>query len=269
MVGAARTSDRAELRQIFGPKSKGLLTSGDKQADRYAVDKFLQRYDEKHRLEPSSDGAMTLAVGNDDWPFPIPLVQNNQKDWFFDTGAGKDEMVRRRIGTNELDAIQTCLAIVDAQREYAMMDPAKTGLPVYAQKFLSEPGKKNGLYWKTSNGEVASPLGPLAAEAEQQGYSLIPHHLRKPRPFHGYCYRILTAQGPHAKGGARNYMDNGQLLSGFGLVAYPVEYGKSGIMTFITNQDGVVYQSDLGPRTERTARSMRAFDPGPEWKQCE
>ena len=188
--------------------------------------------------------------------------------WRFDTAAGRQEILDRWIGRNELDTIQTCLAIIDAQREYAMDEYAGKGLTAYATKFFSDPGKKNGLYWKTDVGETPSPLGELVAKAKAAGYTS-----RKskegPSPYHGYLYRILTRQGKHATGGAYDYMVNGQMVLGNALIAYPAQYGVSGVMTFITNHDGVVFQMDLGTKTGEIAGKIDVFDPGPGWKKVE
>jgi len=227
-------------------------------------------YDDKHELVEGSepDAPYTLLVGESSWPFPIPVVKG-KSGWYFDTAEGKDEILNRRIGRNELSAIQVCLAIVDAQREYARRDPAGTGLPVYAEKFNSDPGTRNGLYWPAKEGEEKSPLGELVAKASEEGYKSARNESGEQVPYHGYHYRILTSQGQSAPGGARDYIVEGKLIGGFGVVAWPDQYGNSGIMTFITNQDGVVYQKDLGPSTPKLAESMAAFDPGEGWKKAE
>ena len=269
LVDALRTNDHKELENIFGPNEGDLLSSGDPVADQNSIERFLTAYDAKHELVKDKEGDMTLVVGDNDFPLPIPLVKDIDKDgkeiWYFDTDAGKDEIINRRIGRNELDTIQTCLAICDAQREYAMNDPDHDGVPAYAQKFMSDPGKKNGLYWQTKDDEPDSPLGSLVADAQEQGYVAS----GKRQPYHGYYFRMLKSQGPNAKGGARDYVVGKEMLGGFATVAYPADYGSSGIMTFIINQDGVLYQRDLGDDTEKLAESMSAFDPGPEWKKVE
>jgi len=197
----------------------------------------------------------------------VPIIQADE-GWVFDTAAGKDEILNRRIGQNELSTMQVCLAVVDAQREYARLDPQRTGLPVYAKRIISEPGKKNGLYWPAAAGEAPSPLGPLAARAADEGYTGKRAAKGEAAPYHGYRYRLLTAQGPHAAGGAMDYLVAGHLLSGFGLLAYPAEYGSSGIMTFMINHDGTLYQKDLGPLTKQT-ESITKFDPGEGWVQVQ
>lgn len=267
LVAAARAQDTEQLKKVLGPGSDDVVSSGDKVADEDLVKTFLKSYDEKHQLVPGKEGAMTLVIGNNDWPMPIPLVQDNGI-WRFDTEAGKEEILNRRIGRNELDAIQSCLAVLDAQREYVSHDRDANGLREYAARFISESGKKNGLYWPTAEGEPPSPLGPLAAEAAEEGYSAS-QPTAGPRPYHGYCFRILTSQGANAPGGAMDYMVNGRLIGGFAIVAWPAEYDNSGVMTFIMNHDGTVYQRDLGEDTAKTAASMGAYDPGPEWKKVE
>ncbi|HVT89170.1 MAG TPA: DUF2950 domain-containing protein [Tepidisphaeraceae bacterium] len=268
IVAAGRAHSSDQLIQILGRDAGQIVSSGDPVADRNALDGFLQRYDQKHQLTTESDGSVTLVVGDNEWPMPIPLVKDDATGkWHFDAARGRDEIINRRIGRNELDVIQVCLAIADAQSEYAVRDPENVGVPVYAQKFLSDPGRKNGLYWSTSDDQQPSPLGALAATASEQGYHR--SETGRPQPFHGYYYRMLMAQGSHASGGARSYIINGKMVGGFGVVAYPAEYGNSGIMTFIVNYEGVVYQQDLGKDTAAIAKSMAEFDPGPDWNKVE
>ena len=220
-----------------------------------------------NKLEKETDSKMTLVVGEEEWPFPIPIVKKGES-WLFDTKAGKEELLNRRIGRNELNTIQTCLAYVDAQREYAMKDRDGDGLLAYAQKFWSTKGKKDGLYWEAKEGEEQSPLGLGAARAVREGYT--PRKPGdKPSPFHGYFYRILKAQGKNAPGGAYDYVVKGKMIGGFALVAYPAEYGASGVMTFIVNHDGVVYEKDLGAETAKIASAMTKFDPDQTWKKAE
>ena len=265
LVDALRKDDEASLKKILGPAGKEILSSGDKVADEADGKKFLALYDAKHRIQQEKDGSSTLIVGETDWPFPVPIVKADGGGYVFDTEKGRDEILNRRIGRNELDAQQVCLAIADAQRDYVAMKPMGGDLPEYAQKLISDPGKKNGLYWPTAAGEPPSPVGPFVARAAAEGYQKRESADSPPPPYHGYCYRLLTAQGPHAQGGAMNYLVNGHLIGGFAVVAYPAEYGNSGIMTFMTNHDGIVYQRDLGDDTEKAAQSMKEFDPGPEW----
>jgi hypothetical protein len=271
VLSAFAAHDKDQLQRIFGPDGDDLLDSGDAVADQQTAKRFTDAYNEKHRFEYSDDGKKaTLCIGNDDWPMPIPIVKDSASGaWSFDTDAGKDEIVNRRIGRNELDVIQVCKAICDAQQEYVQLDPDGNGIPEYAAKIVSDPGKKNGLYWPTQPGEKASPLGDLAAKATAEGYGGQPRQEGELRPYHGYFYKLITAQGPNAQGGAMDYMVNGQLIGGFAVVAWPADYGNSGIMTFITNYQGEVYQKDLGEQTDATAKAMKAFDPDPSWKKAE
>ena len=270
LVAALRAHDTAELEKIFGRDGGEIVSSGDPVADRAEGERFLAAYDAQHRLEADLGGnRLTLVVGTRDWPFPVPIVKaEDEKNYFFDTEAGKDEILNRRIGRNELSTEVVCLAIVDAQRDYVALRPMGGDLPEYARKIVSDPGKKNGLYWPTAQGERPSPLGPLVALAAAEGYGTTRRADSAPPPYHGYRYRLLTSQGPNASGGAADYVVNGRLIGGFGVVAYPAQYGNSGIMTFITNHDGLVYQRDLGPNTETIARSMTQFDPGPGWARA-
>jgi hypothetical protein len=267
MIDAARSDNTRSLLAIFGPGSKDLVSSGDEVADKEALEHFVGHYDEAHRLESIDDRKVILHIGNDDWPFPIPVIRTG-KGWHFDTKAGKHEILARRIGRNELDAMKVCLVYVDAQHEYALKDRDKNGLLEYAQKFMSDPGKKNGLYWKAGDGEEQSPLGPLIAEATGKGYG--PRRpAAKPSPYKGYYYRILKAQGKSAAGGAYDYLVEGKMIGGFALVAYPAKYGNSGVMTFIVNQDGVVYQKNLGKNTTEIANAITRFDPDKTWQKAE
>ena len=264
MVEAFRANDVKALEAILGPGSKDLVSSGDPVADQSTREKFVKWYDEKNRLEQTADKAV-LSVGNEDWPSPIPVVKKDGL-WRFDAKAGREEILARRIGQNELSATKVCLAYVDAQREYGQKDRDGDGLLEYAQKFRSDPGKKNGLYWDVKEGEGQSPMGPLIAVAQKRGYST---KEEKPQAFFGYYYRILTGQGKNAPGGAYDYLVKGNMIGGFGLVAYPAKYGSSGVMTFIVNHDGVVYQKDLGRNTEKTAQAMKVFNPDSTWKKVE
>ena len=262
-VAAARSDNDKEMLAIFGSQAKELLFSGDKVADKQRRGQFVAAYDEKNRL--ASEGESTiLIVGKQDWPFPIPLVKKGQ-GWVFDTDKGKEEILNRRIGENELFTIQVMLAIVDAQREYAMKDRDKNALLEYAQKFASDPGKKNGLYWEAKQGEPRSPLGAIMTRARSEGYQGKP--TTSPSPYHGYYYRILTAQGKDAPGGVYSYIVKGKMIGGFAVVAYPAEYGNSGVMTFIVNHDGKVFQKNLGPNTASIARSMKEYNPDSTWSE--
>jgi hypothetical protein len=268
LITALRSNDKTKLEQIFGAGSDQLLSSGDDTADQFNRQRVLEAYDQKHQLVTNSDGSMTLDIGEKDWPMPIPIVKDDKTNkWVFDTDAGADEIVNRRIGRNELDVIQVCQAIGDAQREYATQDHNNDGVPEYARKFISDAGQKNGLYWEAAEGEAPSPLGELVADAQGEGYSAAPSQTGQLRPYHGYYYRILTAQGKDAPGGAQDYVVNGKLIGGYAIVAWPAEYGNSGIMTFIVNNDGDVYEKDLGEATERIASRMTSFNPDHTWKK--
>jgi len=264
-IRAVKENNNEELLAIFGSDANELISSGDEVADRQRREMFLQAYDEQHKLDVEGD-KLVLVVGKNDWPFPIPLVKQ-EGQWVFDTAAGKEEILNRRIGRNELDTVQVMLAIVDAQREYAMKSHDSNGLLVYARKFKSDPGKKNGLYWETKGGEESSPLGAFVAQAKREGYGKA-QSPEEPQPYHGYFYRILTAQGTNAPGGAFDYIVNGKMIGGFAVVAYPAEYGNSGVMTFIVNHDGVVYQKDLGENTEKESQAMKLFDPDKTWAKA-
>ncbi len=263
---AMKSNDDKKLLAIFGPLAKEVIWTGDPVGNKQRREAFVRAFDLKNRIDRQGD-KMVLVVGEKDWPFPIP-IEKAGKQWFFDTKAGKDEILNRRIGENELSTIQTMLAIVDAQREYAMKDIHGDGIPEYAQKFFSDPGKKNGLYWETKEGEEPSPLGPAAAQAKREGYTGKKSG-DKPSPFHGYYYRMLKAQGKNAAGGGYDYVVKGRMIGGFAAVAYPAKYGSSGVMTFIVNHDGTVYQKDLGRNTAKTAEAMKVYDPGPGWKKVE
>ena len=266
LVTALRSNDVNALEAIFGPGSQDLFISGDPVKDQSGRELFLKFYDEKNRLEGTADKVF-LSVGGDDWPLPIPIVKRDAL-WRFDAKEGMDEILARRIGRNELSVIQVCLAYVDAQREYVIKDRDTDSLLEYAQKFRSDPGKKNGLYWNVKEGEEQSPLGPLFAAAHEKGYTA-KQSGGKPVPYHGYYYRILKAQGKNAPGGAYDYMVNGQMIGGFALVAYPARYASSGVMTFIVNHDGVVYEKDLSDNTENAVLAMKLFNPDGTWKKVE
>jgi len=263
-VEALKSNDAKAVEAILGPGSRDLVSSGDPVADGAVREKFLRRYGEKNKLEVTETKAV-LNLGNDDWPFAIPIAKKDAL-WRFDAKAGREEILARRIGQNELSAIQVCLAYVDAQREYVLKDRDADGLLEYAQKFGSDKGKKNGLYWQAKQDEEQSPLGSIAAAAQKQGYS---KKGEKPQPFYGYYYRILTGQGKNAPGGAYDYMVKGNMIGGFALVAYPAKYASSGVMTFIVNYDGVVYQKDLGKNTEKAAQAMKLFNPDSTWKKVD
>jgi len=264
LIKALRDHDEKALLAIFGPGSEPLISSGDKIDDRERRVEFVRLHGEANRLEPAGDNKRIVHIGKNDWPFPIPIVRVGEI-WRFDTKQGREEILHRRIGENELDTIQTCLAIVDAQREYATVDRNGDGLLEYAQKFESTKGKTDGLYWNVTPGENPSPLGPLVAKARGEGYV----KGEKPAPYNGYFYRILTAQGKNARGGAYSYMVKGKMVGGFAVVAYPATYAVSGVKTFIVNHEGVVYEKDLGPKTTKMAKSMKVFDPDKTWEKVE
>jgi hypothetical protein len=267
LVGAVKGNDTKELLAILGPAGKELIFSGDEVADKAGRDRFVKAYEEMNKLVSENDKKVILTVGNEEWPYPIPVVKKGE-NWLFDTKAGKEEILNRRIGRNELNAIQVCLAYVDAQREYIMEDRDENKLLEYAQRFISRKGEKNGLYWETKEGEAQSPLGPLIAKASGEGYAgKGPGGKRN--PYHGYYYRILKSQGKNAPGGEYDYLVNGKMIGGFALVAYPAEYGNSGVMTFIVGQDGVVYEKNLGKETGNIAAAMKKYDPDKTWKKVE
>jgi hypothetical protein len=264
LVTAAKADDEKQMLAIFGSGAKPLISSGDPVADRAAYERFVARYEESNQLTHPSDTQAVLEIGKEAWPFPIPLVKD-KSGWRFDTAAGQEEVLNRRIGENELSAIQACLAYVDAQREYYLRDPDRDSLLHYARHLQSTNGKRDGLYWPTAEGEPESPLGSFFAQARAEGYAT--GSTGEPRPYHGYLFRILDAQGPHAEGGAYSYLAKGELMGGFAMVAYPAKYGASGVMTFLVNHDGVVFEKDLGSRTANLARRMKRFDPDESWKR--
>jgi hypothetical protein len=261
LVGAVRVGDRGGILRVLGPAGADIVSSGDEVADAEQRQRFLAAYGAKHQVNMDGDSKATIILGQEDFPFPIPLVRKDLM-WRFDTAAGRQEILYRRIGRNELDTIQACLAYVDAQNDYAEKDRTGAGVGIYAQRIVSQPGKRDGLYWPASQGEDESPLGELVAQATREGYRVGGER----SPFHGYYYKILTKQGPSAPGGALDYVVRGKMIGGFALVAYPAEYGNSGVMTFLVNHTGVVFQNDLGPRTQQLAERMTSFNPDQSWK---
>ena len=261
-ITAAKATDTRGMVQVLGPASAELVHSGDAVDDAATRKRVVDAYEAKHQVQMEGADKAILTLGADDWPFPIPLVRKDGS-WSFDVPAGREEILARRIGRNELSAIQASLAVVDAQQEYAETGVAGSG--VYAQRIVSRAGRKDGLYWPVQAGEPESPLGELAAQASAEGYRAG----ERPSPYHGYYYKILTRQGPNAPGGALDYVVRGKMIGGFALLAYPAEYGNSGIMTFLVNHDGVIYQKDLGPTTERAAGQIRSFNPDGSWKEVE
>ena len=264
LVAAARSGDGDAVLKVLGPDGKLIVSTGDPVADSNIRQDFVSAYDAKHAIEMEGDGTQTLIIGDDDWPFPIPLVSDAGR-WQFDTKEGLDEILRRRIGRNELSAIEVARAYVQAQNEYASLDPAGLGRGVYAQRIVSRPGKKDGLYWPSAEGEESSPLGDLAAQAAAEGYKTG----SKPIPYHGYYYRILTRQVAGAPGGAYDYVAKGKMIGGFALIAYPAEYGNSGIITFMVNHDGTVWEKDLGLKTAKLAQKIESFTPDKTWTKVE
>lgn len=264
-VAALRDNQQAELRAILGPGADRVVDSGDPYADREIYRRFISLYDEKHVIKNTTPGRAELDVGPDDWPLPIPLAESGGR-WTFDTKAGAQTIIDRRIGRNELAAIRTLLACVDAQHDYFARTRETSGSGTYASRILSTPGRRDGLYWPVEGDEPQSPLAPLVAAAQDAGY---PGDVvgGKPIPYEGYYFRILKAQGPNGDGGAKNYMQSGRLSRGFALVAWPATYGTSGIVTFIAGPDGDVYQKDLGSETPRTAAAIMTFDPDATWSR--
>jgi hypothetical protein len=260
LAAAVKSGAKQDMLKVLGADGEDIVSSGDDVADADARNKFTSAYDAKHSVKIDGKKA-SLIVGPDDFPFPIPLV-HNKAGWEFDADEGRQEILFRRIGRNEIDTIQTCLAFVDAENEYADKDHGD-GVGAYAQRIVSSPGKQDGLYWKSDGND--SPLGAIAAEAAEEGYKAG----GQPQPYHGYYYRILTGQGQSAPGGSLSYVIKGKMIGGFALVAWPAEYGNSGVMTFTVNHAGTVYQKDLGKDTEAAAKRMIWFDPDRSWTKVE
>jgi hypothetical protein len=265
LIKSAEDWNQDEMLQVLGDVGKELVFSGDAVQDDANAKAFVKAYKAKHAIVSRDKNTRILEVGVSAWPMPIPIVNDGGR-WKFDTAAGKQEVLIRRIGHNELGAIAACRGFIDAQKDYAAV--GHDGLPagIYAQKLLSDPDKHNGLYWQTSENEPASPAGPLLAQAEAKGYANSVAG-SKAQPYHGYLYRILQGQGTAAKGGAKSYLSDGNLAGGVALVAYPVEYRVSGVMTFIINQNGIVYQKDLGEKTSELAAAITEYNPDSTWKR--
>ncbi|HEV8541011.1 MAG TPA: DUF2950 domain-containing protein [Verrucomicrobiae bacterium] len=265
LIAATRTQDNDALHALFGPEGDD-LENPDRVQSTNELSAFTAAYNQTNRLARLSDTEYVLEVGADLWPFPVPLEKKDGR-WFFDTETGKDELLGRRIGQNELSTLEVMRNYVDAQREYATKDRDGDEVLEYAQRIASSPGQTDGLYWAPElNGEL-SPLGPLVAEAQGEGYFTTPAVSGgAPQPFHGYLFKILTGQGGHAPGGKYDFIVNGNMILGFALIAWPAEYGTSGVMTFIVNQQGRVYQKDLGSKTAKTVEKMHAYDPDPSWQ---
>lgn len=262
LATAVKTGKKDAILKVLGKGGEDIIWSGDDVADAEMRSRFLSAFDAKHVIKVDGNKKATLILGADDFPFPVPLV-NNKAGWEFDPAAGRIEILYRRIGRNELDAIQASLAFVDAENEYAEKDRTGEGPGVYAQRIVSTPGKKDGLFWRDDRDP--SPLGELAAQASVEGYKV----QERSAPYHGYYFRILKGQGPDAPGGALNYVVKGKMIGGFALIAYPAEYGNSGVMTFMVNHAGTVYQKDLGKRTESIANRISSFDPDQTWKKVD
>jgi Protein of unknown function (DUF2950) len=261
---AMQSQDEQAPLRILGPAAKDILSSGDPEEDSDARVGFVTKYEEMHRFVTEPNGSVSLIVGAENWPFPIPLV-NNHGSWYFDTPAGKDEVVFRRIGKNELAAVDACRELVDAEKQYFARPPAN--LPKqFAQKLVSDEGGHNGLYWQGADDEADSPINPLIAYARQ---NLPADQVGQHVPFNGYMFRILISQGRHAPGGAKKYVVDGKMSAGFAFVAYPVEYRSSGVVTFIVDQSGTIYEKDLGPDTTKLAQAMTVYDPNSTWHKTE
>jgi hypothetical protein len=268
LSNAVSNKDTNTINVIFGPALKGLVSADGVQASN-SFTVFCLRFAQKVQPVRQSDSKIVLDLGADAWPFPIPLVKQDGQ-WFFDTAAGQEEILNRRVGRNELDTISVCHAYVEAQRDYAREDQLGDHVLAYAQQLRSTPGKHDGLYWHADPGEPVSPLGPLIAQARGEGYSHKSKIMTDAQvPYHGYFFKILTCQGPHAPGGKYNYIINGRMIAGFALIAWPAQWGNSGVMTFLVNQEGRVFEQNLGPKTDVIARKMKAYDPGPGWKPAE
>jgi hypothetical protein len=260
LVTAAQNNDEKAMLDILGPEGKQIVSSGDETEDANGRANFVQRYQEMHRLVKVPDGTTILYIGAHNWPTPIPLVHKGSS-WYFDTEAGKKEILYRRIGRNEMSAIRVCQELVAAQKEYSAEHKE------YAQKIFSDEGQHNGLYWKAAAGEPQSPIGPLVASAVAKGYSKSLEGA--PTPYRGYYYHILTRQGKNASGGPKSYLANGKMTEGYAFVAYPAEYRSSGVMTFIVNENGAVFEKDLGKKTDLLAKDMAEFNPGSGWQKAE
>lgn len=267
LVEAARSGDQGQLATVFGSRGVELLSSGDEVADKNNREAFVAMAQEKMSVDKDGEDRAILHAGKGDWPFPIPLVKNGD-GWQFDAEQGREEVINRRIGRNELSALSVINGYLEAQFDYADVDRNGDGMSEYAQKLRSEPGKFDGLFWEAEPGQPESPLGPLVADARAEGY-VLKGTGEKPTPYHGYYYRILTRQGPDALGGKYDYLINGHMIAGFGLVAFPADYGNSGIMTFIVNHQGRIYQRDLGPKTAEVATAIKEFNPGAGWEPVE
>jgi hypothetical protein len=266
LADAVKSGNKAALNLILGSKGGKLISSGDPVADENGRAAFTKAYGEANKLEFEDDAQAVLVIGKDGWPFPIPLVKIHNK-WKFDTAQGEQEILARRIGRNELAAIQVCLAVADAEHEYAASHVDSDGVPNYTLRIVSAPNKHDGLYWPATPNETSSPLGPLMAAAAAEGYT--PAHSMVQTPYHGYFYRILGAQGKNAPGGEYEYSIRGKMIGGFAVIAYPARYGASGIKTFMVNHEGMVFEKDLGKDTTTVAANMKTYNPDATWKEVE
>jgi Protein of unknown function (DUF2950) len=263
---AVAAKDRRTLISLFGNEGNALIFAGDRVQENNDLQAASDRMSQYLRVERTSDTQAVVHEGKENWPFPIPIVKSDQ-GWFFDVVAGRDELLNRQIGEDELNAIQVCRAYVAAQKEYASKPRTPDGVIQYAQHVMSQPGTHDGLYWEPAAGEELSPLGPLVAEARLEGYPATQSINGKPHPFHGYIFHILKAQGPDAPGGEMNYVVDGKMTKGFAMVARPSAYGASGIMTFIVAQDGKVFQKNLGENTRDTVNAMTEYNPDGSWAE--
>jgi hypothetical protein len=266
LVAALQSEDQQALLKVLGPDAKDVISSGDETEDKNNRSDFVTKYQQMHRLVTEPDGTTTLYIGAENWPSPIPLM-HAAGGWYFDTAAGKKEILYRRIGKNELNAIQVCRELVDAQKEYNAKTHDGDSANQYAQKFFSDPDKHNGLYWTAASGDEQSPIGPMVASAEAEGYAHDENH--QAQPFMGYYFRVLKTQGAGAPGGARSYIVDGKMTRGFAFVVYPAEYRSSGVMTFIVNQDGIVYEKDLGVKTAEIAKALTKYDRDATWRKAD
>jgi hypothetical protein len=263
---AVRSADQEALRLVFGPAANEMTSSGDEDEDRRSQQQFVEKYQEMHRLGKEPDGTITIYIGAENWPMPVPLV-SKQNRWYFDCDNGKREILFRRIGRNEMQAMDVCRALVEAQKEYSAEPRGGDSVKQYAARFVSDEGKQNGLYWKSDGGKPESPIGPIITYAATEDYQKA--SITQPKAFHGYYFRLLNRQGKNAPGGAKSYFVNGKMTRGFAFVAYPAEYGTSGVMTFVVNQDGMMYQKDLGPKSSNQARTLSSYNPDTTWKRVQ
>jgi len=262
-VQALRANDQAGLSAILGPGGDKLIRSGDEVADRRDRERFISAYSQARKLKPDGDNRLIVLIGNNEWPYPIPLVKS-ETGWFFDTQHGDDEILARRIGRNEYAALRVLAEIVDAQREYAALNRDDQGMPVYASKIVSGQGQHDGLYWPVGDTEPESPIGELVAAAAAEGYSNA--DAEPLAPYHGYLYRILAKQGKNAEGGVIDYVTNGRMTAGFAAIAWPARYGASGVMTFIVNENGQIFEKNMGPNTSEVAAGIDSFNPEDDWR---